>query len=119
VSQEKGTASRENVVGLTPSELAARAEGWGEPAYRGRQLAGWIYGKGVLDFAAMSNLPRPFRERLEASAVTAIPEVAERLPSRDGSVKLVLRLDDGRSVQSVVMPDGMSESLPRILEIMR
>jgi 23S rRNA (adenine2503-C2)-methyltransferase len=106
MSQDDGVDGRENLVGLTPAELAARADTWGQPPYRGRQLAGWIYGKGVLDFAAMSDLPRPFRERLLASAVARIPEVAERLPSQDGSEKLVLRLHDGRAVQSVVMPDG-------------
>ena len=97
--------SHSNLLDSTPDELVTLVEGWGEPGYRGRQLASWVYAKGVRDFSVMSNLPRSLRERLAAEAVVAPPEVAERLPSRDGSTKLVLRLADGRRIHAVVMPD--------------
>ncbi|MBI3454891.1 MAG: 23S rRNA (adenine(2503)-C(2))-methyltransferase RlmN [Candidatus Rokubacteria bacterium] len=94
-----------NLLELTPEEIVALAERWGEPAYRGRQLAAWIYQKGVRDFAAMSNLPKALRARLEAEAVVGAPEMAEQLVSRDGSRKLVLRLADGRTIHAVLMPE--------------
>jgi 23S rRNA (adenine2503-C2)-methyltransferase len=97
--------SATNLLESTPDEIVSRVVAWGEPAYRGRQLAGWIYQKGVQDFAAMSDLPKPLRSRLEAEAVVAPPELAECLASGDGSLKLVLRLADGRTVQAVLMPD--------------
>ena len=98
--------SATNLLELTPDEIVALVEGLGEPAYRGRQLATWVYVKGVADFGAMTNLPRDLRERLATLAVVAPPEVVARHVSRDGSVKLELGLADGRRVQSVVMPDG-------------
>jgi 23S rRNA (adenine2503-C2)-methyltransferase len=98
--------SATNLLEMTPDEIVAFVEGLGEPAYRGRQLATWVYVKGVADFAAMTDLPRGLRERLPAVAVVAPPVVVARHVSRDGSVKLELGLADGRRVQSVVMPDG-------------
>ena len=98
--------SATNLLELTPDEIVALVESLGQPAYRGRQLATWIYAKGVADFGAMSDLPRELRERLRAVAVVAPPVIAARRASLDESVKLDLRLADGRVVQSVVMPDG-------------
>jgi 23S rRNA (adenine2503-C2)-methyltransferase len=98
--------SATNLLELTPDEIVTLFEGLGQPAYRGRQLASWVYVKGVRDFAAMTDLPRDLREQLGTVAVVAPPEVAARRVSRDGSAKLDLRLADGRTVQSVIMPDG-------------
>jgi 23S rRNA (adenine2503-C2)-methyltransferase len=95
-----------NLLESTPEEIVALVEGLGQPAYRGRQLATWVYVKGVADFGAMSDLSRELRERLAEVAVVTPPVIAARRLSRDESVKLDLRLADGRVVQSVVMPDG-------------
>jgi 23S rRNA (adenine2503-C2)-methyltransferase len=54
----------------------------------------------------MTDLPRDLRERLAGQAHVTPPETAARRVSRDGSTKLDLRLADGRTVQSVIMPDG-------------
>lgn len=97
--------SATNLLELTPSQIVTLVEGWGEPGYRGRQVAAWLYQKGVSDFAAMTDLPKSLRARLAADTVVAAPEVVERLVSRDGSRKLALRLADGRTVHAVLMPD--------------
>ena len=97
--------SATNLLELAPDEIVSFVEGLGQPAYRGRQLATWIYVKGVADFGAMSDLPRELRDKLSAQAVIAPPTLHQRQVSRDGSAKLVLRLGDGQMVQSVVMPD--------------
>ncbi len=94
-----------NLLDLLPAELEKLAETMGAPRYRGRQLAGWIYAKGVTDIRAMSDLPKDFREALAERAEIAVPEIERRTPSQDGSQKLVLILADGARVQSVLMPD--------------
>ena len=86
--------------------MEALAESLGAPPYRGRQLAQWIFVKGVTDLAAMSDLPKDFRAALAARASVEVPEVERRTPSQDGSQKLVLRYGDGARVQAVLMPDG-------------
>lgn len=85
--------------------MEALAESLGAPPYRGRQLAQWIFVKGVTDLAAMSDLPKDFRAALAARASVEVPEVERRTPSQDGSQKLVLRYGDGARVQAVLMPD--------------
>lgn len=95
-----------NLLDLLPSELEALAERVGEPRYRGRQLAAWIFKKGVLDLDAMTDLPKEFRQRLAEQAFLGIPEIERVVRSEDRSQKFVLRLGDDRRVQSVLMPDS-------------
>ncbi len=98
--------SATNLLELTPDEIVALVEDLGEPAYRGRQLATWVYVKGVASLAAMTDLPKEFRERFSRVAEVSPPKIAARQVSQDGSTKLDLRLADGRVVQTVIMPDG-------------
>ena len=81
--------SATNLLELAPDEIVSFVEDLGQPAYRGRQLATWIYVKGVADFAAMSDLSRELRDKLAAVAVVAPPTIHERQVSQDGSTKLV------------------------------
>ena len=97
--------SRVNLVGLLPVELEDLAVELGASRYRGRQLATWIYRKGVFDLEAMSDLPKDFRARLVERAVVEVPEPERVTPSQDGSRKLVYRFADGNRISSVVMPD--------------
>jgi 23S rRNA (adenine2503-C2)-methyltransferase len=94
-----------NLIGLLPSELEDLAVELGASRYRGRQLATWIYRKGVVDLDAMTDLPREFRDALGGRAVVVLPEIEGVTPSLDGSRKLVFRLDDDYRVSAVVMPD--------------
>jgi 23S rRNA (adenine2503-C2)-methyltransferase len=98
--------SSTNLLDCSPAELEALAESLGAPRYRGRQLARWIFPRGVVDLEAMTDLPRDFRAALAARVTVDVPEVERRTPSQDGSHKLVLRYGDGARVQAVLMPDG-------------
>jgi 23S rRNA (adenine2503-C2)-methyltransferase len=98
--------SSTNLLDLSPAEMEGLAETLGAERYRGRQLAGWIFGKGVVDLHDMSDLPRDFRAALADRGGVDLPEVERRTPSQDGSHKLVLRYADGARVQAVLMPDG-------------
>ena len=97
--------SRTNLVGTLPAALEDLAESLGASRYRGRQVATWIYRKGVVDLDAMTDLPRDFRARLAETAEATLPEVERVTSSQDGSRKLVFRLADGARVSSVLMPD--------------
>jgi 23S rRNA (adenine2503-C2)-methyltransferase len=94
-----------NLVGMLPSEMEDLAVELGASRYRGRQLATWIYRKGVVDLDAMTDLSKEFRAALAGRVVSALPEVERVTPSQDGSQKLVFRLDGGALVSSVLMPD--------------
>jgi 23S rRNA (adenine2503-C2)-methyltransferase len=97
--------SRTNLIGMSSFELEDLAVELGASRYRGRQVATWLYRKGVTDLAAMTDLSQEFRARLAERAAIALPEVDRVTFSQDGSRKLVFRLADDRRVTAVVMPD--------------
>ena len=94
-----------DLLSLLPEEIETLARRLGADGYRGRQLATWLFKKGVYDFEAMSNLPKDFRARLAEEAFVRVPDVERVVPSRDGSQKFVLRLADGARIHAVLMPD--------------
>ena len=67
--------SSTNLLDCSPAELESLAESLGAPRYRGRQLARWIFGRGVVDLDRMSDLPRELRTALAAQATVVLPEV--------------------------------------------
>ena len=67
---------------MLPSELEDLSVELDASRYRGRQLATWIYRKGVVDLEAMSDLPKDFRAALAVRAVVGLPEVERETPSR-------------------------------------
>ena len=94
-----------NVFGMEAAEIQEVVSGLGEPAYRTKQIYGWLYKKRARGFAEMSDLGRRTRERLEAGHELRRPAVAQRQRSSDGTVKYLFRLDDGASVESVYIPE--------------
>jgi 23S rRNA (adenine2503-C2)-methyltransferase len=77
----------------------------GHERFRARQLFSWIYGRGVTDFDAMTNLPRSLRTALAEEFSLTTPAVERRETSTDGTEKFLLRLNDGRHIESVFIPD--------------
>src|SRR5260370_35180345 len=103
-----------SLLGRVPSEVEGLGRELGASAYRGRQVATWLYRKGVLDLDAMTDLPKEFRERLRERARIGLPTVERVIPSRDGSQKFILPLPDHGRAHSVLMPDDdrPTRSLP-------
>jgi 23S rRNA (adenine2503-C2)-methyltransferase len=92
------------LLGLNTVELRALARQEGELAYRGNQLAEWIYRRRARVFADMTNLPTVLRERLgDKYAVGRCQAVTVRR-SRDGTTKLLMAMPDGAKVETVGLP---------------
>jgi 23S rRNA (adenine2503-C2)-methyltransferase len=79
--------------------------GAGLPVFRARQIFGWIYRKGVTDFALMTDLPRELRARLAAQFRISTPALVHEARSSDGTRKFLFQLADGRRIESVFIPD--------------
>lgn len=93
-----------DAFGFSRSRWESVARGWGVPEYRGRQIFDAIHGRGARSAAGIHEIPAALRQRLATELGLALPPVARREASRDGSVKYALRLDDGALVESVFMP---------------
>ena len=74
----------------------------GQPRFRAGQLLEWVFGRGVLDPEAMTNLPKALRARLAEALDFALPEVVDRLDAEDDSFKLLLSSPRGK-LETVVM----------------
>ena len=94
-----------NLVGLSRAELAEEMAAFGAEPFRARQLWHWIYHRGVIDFALMTNLAKGFRERLAEHYVLGRPGVEAAMTSRDGTRKWLLRFDDGNEAETVHIPE--------------
>src|SRR5438034_7003672 len=94
-----------NLVGMLPSELEDLSVELGASRYRGRQIATWIYRKGIVDLEAMTDLPKEFRAALGERAIVALPALGQVSQSQDGSRKLLFRFEDGAKASAVLMPD--------------
>ncbi len=92
------------------AELEAALEARGHPRFHARQIFSWIYAKGVTDFEKMTNLSRPLRADLAEHFRISTPSIVTKETSSDGTVKLLLGLEDGRRIESVFIPDTPSQT---------
>jgi 23S rRNA (adenine2503-C2)-methyltransferase len=97
--------SRPDLAELELPALAAALEARGHERFRARQIFGWLYKRGVSDVAAMTDLSRELRATLSSEFTIARPALEHRDTSIDGTEKFLLKLGDGRQVESVFIPD--------------
>jgi 23S rRNA (adenine2503-C2)-methyltransferase len=98
-----------NLVGLSRDQLRAALVDAGtaedQARMRARQVWHWIYHRGACDFAAMSNLARPYREMLAERFAIDRPEIVTRQVSADGTRKYLLRIPGGHEIETVYIPE--------------
>jgi 23S rRNA (adenine2503-C2)-methyltransferase len=98
-------APRPDLSNLELAELESALEARGHKRFHARQIFRWIYKHGVTDVDAMSDLSRDLRTTLSRDFVLTTPALAQRERSIDGTEKFLLRLADGRHLESVFIPD--------------
>lgn len=91
-------------IARTPDEWTQALAPRGERAFVAKQVFGWIHKKGVLDPAKMTNLSAKLREALAAEGVGELLSAEHVHRSADGTKKLVLRLADGATIETVLLP---------------
>ena len=93
----------EHLKSRTLPELTALFKEMGQPAFRAKQVYGWLH-QGVRTYGEMTNLPKALREELEQKYPICAPEVVRKQESqRDGTIKYLWRLRDGNCVETVLM----------------
>ena len=92
------------LFGLNRAELSSICEQLGQSSFRAKQIAEWIYSRGARDFASMTNLPAAMRDQLAQMATITRSEVVKESKDPDGTTKYLLRLGDGETIESVLLP---------------
>jgi len=99
------------LLGLEKKELVALLAAWGEPPYRADQLFSAIYNQRLRDPEAISTFPRALRARLAAETRITWPLVEQEFLSGDGTRRYLLRLDDGETIETVLMPEEARDTV--------
>jgi 23S rRNA (adenine2503-C2)-methyltransferase len=100
---------REPLIGLDRLALAERLKQLGVPERQSRmrvgQLWNWLYVQGATDFARMTNIAKEFRAELAGAFTLDRPQIVTAQVSSDGTRKWLLRLRDGKDVETVYIPE--------------
>lgn len=94
-----------NLVGLSREELAATVAAVGEKPFRTKQLWHWIYHQGATDFAQMTTLAKPLREKLAEIFEVRKPVVSREQTSSDRTRKWLIKFADGNEAETVYIPE--------------
>jgi len=98
-------ATRPDIAELERPALEAALEARGHARFHAAQIFRWIYLRGVTDPDAMTDLSRELRATLASDFQLTTPALAHRERSVDGTEKFLLQFEDGRTVESVFIPD--------------
>ena len=98
------------LVGMDLADLR-EALGPDQPGYRAQQIYEAIYRGGASDFVQISTLPGRMRDDLASRHSVGLPEIARRYESWDGTRRYLLRLSDGKTVETVLMPEGERDTI--------
>jgi 23S rRNA (adenine2503-C2)-methyltransferase len=74
-------------------------------SFRVDQILKWVYLRGVDDFDQMTDLKKDFRLLLADHFVIHHPEILKIQTADDGTRKFLFALDDGHTVESVLIPE--------------
>ncbi len=78
----------------------------GQKPYRAQQIINWMYKKLARSFDEMTDLPREFREQLKKTACISNLKLLQKQVSSDGTQKFLFQLEDGESIESVLIPNA-------------
>lgn len=101
--------TKPTLVGLTLDELKVKMGEIGVPEkmhkMRATQLFRWIYHYGIKDFDAITDINKELRQKLADNFTLERAEVLERLISKDGTRKWLIRTAPGIEIEIVYIPD--------------
>ncbi|MFC6402531.1 23S rRNA (adenine(2503)-C(2))-methyltransferase RlmN [Mammaliicoccus sciuri] len=94
---------RPSIYSLQLGELEDWLINQSEPKFRAKQIFDWLYVKRVDAFSEMTNLSKELREKLVQSFEITTLEVAVKQESKDGTIKFLFELQDGYTIETVLM----------------
>jgi 23S rRNA (adenine2503-C2)-methyltransferase len=100
----------QSLVGLDVDEIT-EILGEGQPAFRARQVYQAIYQQKVQQLEEMTTLPAALRQELEHRVRVGLPEASSWFDSSDGTRRYLLELEDGRTVETVLMPEENRDTI--------
>lgn len=94
-----------NLLGYDLAHMKAFFTEIGEKPFRAVQVLKWIHQFGADDFSQMSNVSQVLRKRLTEIAEIRAPEIIAEQKASDGTIKWLMHLDGGNSIETVYIPE--------------
>src|SRR5579875_1331334 len=82
-----------------------------QPTYRAKQLYDALYRKQVANLSEISTLPQSLKNELLTTNFLGLPAAERRFDSSDGTRRYLLRLEDNRTVEAVLMPEEQRDTI--------
>ena len=95
-----------SLLGLDLQELTALMMERGEPSYRANQVFQSIYRQRLNNIEGISTLPQSLRQELAEEYSIGQPSIEQKFQSSDGTVRYLMQLADGETIEAVWMPEG-------------
>lgn len=86
------------------AELTALCQELGHSGFRGKQIADWLYKKDARSTSEMTNLPSAMRKQLSEVVSISRSEIIDTVEAADGTTKFLLKLKDGETIETVLLP---------------
>ena len=97
---------RQNLVGMTLSQLQKVVVDNGMPLFTAKQIANWLYVKQIGSIDDMTDLSLKSRARLSENFEIRLDSPSDRVLSTDGTVKYLFPVQDNHFVEAVYIPDN-------------
>ncbi|MDE2456833.1 MAG: 23S rRNA (adenine(2503)-C(2))-methyltransferase RlmN [Burkholderiales bacterium] len=95
-----------NLLDFDLDGLTSYCESLGEKRFRAVQLFRWIHQRGEADFARMTDLAKPLRDKLAGRAEVRALALAGEQRSADGTIKWLFDVGAGNAVEAVYIPEA-------------
>jgi 23S rRNA (adenine2503-C2)-methyltransferase len=105
------TATRTNLLDYDRQGLRDLFVQLGEKAYRADQVMKWVYHRHVTEFAAMTDVGRALRDKLEGALEISPPKVLFEKQAADATYKWLLGMDGGNAIEAVFIPESTRGTL--------
>lgn len=100
-----------SIYSLCYEELVNWLQEQGEPTFRAKQIYEWLYEKRATQFDEMTNISKSLRTKLEETYTMTVLKQSARQESTDGTIKFLFELQDGYTIETVLMKHNYGNSI--------
>lgn len=96
---------KKNIYNTSFAELKSFFIDLDEKAFRAEQLWNWLYVKGIDKLSGLNNISKNIINKINEQYYLSQFKVSRSLLSKDGTRKWLFKLEDGKEIETVYIPD--------------
>lgn len=104
-------SDKRSLLGMTLDELKEVVKDLGLPSFTAKQIADWVYKKRITTIDEMTNISVANRNKLSDKYLVGRTLPMDFQKSVDGTVKYLFKIESGKLIESVMIPDRERSTL--------